>query len=248
MTYLCWLYIFKMVQPTILCWIVQDEKYYLRSIGEDYRADVADIQRDFPELSSDVIFPSLFDADCFFSSVLRISSRGVQLWTHYDVCKCVTMYLQLNLGVDFVKSSWVDWKVLSRFGLLLLLECGVNLKSDFVDFKTAPSRLQADWNQNFHRQNSKIPSNPAQRVTFCSESSHFGLFTRATESYLHTNLLYQIVWSSQGSSSARKNCGVRDKMLAYLHYQEQNEKRLVVCLRQMFKNINVKNLTVYNTS
>jgi len=63
----------------------QNEKYYLRSLGEDSRADVADIRRDFPELSSDVIFPSLFAAECFFSSVLRISSRGVQLWTHYDV-------------------------------------------------------------------------------------------------------------------------------------------------------------------
>jgi len=65
--------------------ICKDEKYYLRSIGEDSRADIADIHRDFPELSPDVIFPPLFDPECFFSSVFRISSPGVQLWTHYDV-------------------------------------------------------------------------------------------------------------------------------------------------------------------
>jgi len=67
----------------------QEEKYYFRSIGEDSRADVADIRQDFPELSPDVIFAPLFDAECFFSSVLRMSSRDVQLWTHYDVCQCL---------------------------------------------------------------------------------------------------------------------------------------------------------------
>lgn len=65
--------------------VCKEEKYYLRSLGEDSRADVADIRRDFPELSADVSFPPLFDPERFFSSVLRISSPGVQLWTHYDV-------------------------------------------------------------------------------------------------------------------------------------------------------------------
>lgn len=71
----------------------QDEKYYLRSIGEDSRSDVADIRRDFPELSSDVVFPPLFDVESFFSSVFRISSRGVQLWTHYDVCETSFLHI-----------------------------------------------------------------------------------------------------------------------------------------------------------
>jgi len=71
--------------------LCKEEKYYLRSIGEDSRADVADIRRDFPELSDDITFPALFDAERFFSSVLRISSRGVQLWTHYDVCELTSV-------------------------------------------------------------------------------------------------------------------------------------------------------------
>jgi len=57
----------------------------LRSIGDNPRKDVADVRKEFPELSADVKFPKLFDEDSFFSSVFRISSRNAQLWTHYDV-------------------------------------------------------------------------------------------------------------------------------------------------------------------
>jgi len=76
----------------------------MRSIAEDYRGDVADIRRDFPELSSDVVFPPLFDAQCLFSSVLRISSCGVQLWTHYDVRKfsSVSFYLSSEICLLWV--------------------------------------------------------------------------------------------------------------------------------------------------
>jgi tRNA wybutosine-synthesizing protein 5 len=63
----------------------KDEKYYFRSLGDDPRNDIADIRKDFSELAPDVHFPEVFEADSFFSSVFRISSRGVQLWTHYDV-------------------------------------------------------------------------------------------------------------------------------------------------------------------
>ena len=66
--------------------VTQTERYYLRSVGsEDAHKQVADIRRDFPELGGDVRFPALFDEDQFFSSVFRIASRGIQLWTHYDV-------------------------------------------------------------------------------------------------------------------------------------------------------------------
>ena len=66
--------------------LFQTEKYYLRSLGEgDPRKTKADIRKDFPELSADVIIPPFFDEDKFFSSVFRISSKGIQLWTHYDV-------------------------------------------------------------------------------------------------------------------------------------------------------------------
>ncbi|GAB1284981.1 tRNA wybutosine-synthesizing protein 5 [Apodemus speciosus] len=62
-----------------------DEKYYLRSLGEDPRKDVADIRQQFPALGGDITFPMFFREEQFFSSVFRISSPGLQLWTHYDV-------------------------------------------------------------------------------------------------------------------------------------------------------------------
>ncbi|XP_004628660.1 tRNA wybutosine-synthesizing protein 5 isoform X1 [Octodon degus] len=65
--------------------ISEDEKYYLRSLGEDPRKDVADIRKQFPLLEGDIKFPKFFEEEQFFSSVFRISSPGLQLWTHYDV-------------------------------------------------------------------------------------------------------------------------------------------------------------------
>lgn len=65
--------------------ISEDEKYYLRSLGEDPRKDVADIRQQFPSLGEDIKFPIFFKEEQFFSSVFRISSPGLQLWTHYDV-------------------------------------------------------------------------------------------------------------------------------------------------------------------
>ncbi|KAM6178987.1 tRNA wybutosine-synthesizing protein 5 isoform 2-T2 [Rhynchocyon petersi] len=65
--------------------IAEDEKYYLRSLGEDPRKDVADIRKQFPLLEGDIKFPAFFNEEQFFSSVFRISSPGLQLWTHYDV-------------------------------------------------------------------------------------------------------------------------------------------------------------------
>ncbi|NXF50230.1 TYW5 protein, partial [Oceanites oceanicus] len=64
---------------------LQDEKYYLRSVGEDARKDIADIRKQFPILAEDVQIPEYFEKEQFFSSVFRISSAGLQLWTHYDV-------------------------------------------------------------------------------------------------------------------------------------------------------------------
>ncbi|POI27320.1 hypothetical protein CIB84_008930 [Bambusicola thoracicus] len=63
----------------------EDEKYYLRSVGEDVRKDIADIRKQFPVLAEDVQIPEYFEKEQFFSSVFRISSAGLQLWTHYDV-------------------------------------------------------------------------------------------------------------------------------------------------------------------
>lgn len=48
--------------------------------------DIADIRQQFPSLGEDITFPMFFREEQFFSSVFRISSPGLQLWTHYDVC------------------------------------------------------------------------------------------------------------------------------------------------------------------
>ncbi|KAL8274752.1 hypothetical protein Esti_001301 [Eimeria stiedai] len=48
--------------------------------------------RDYPELAKDVTLPITSDSDSYFSSVLRISSSGFRLFTHYDVLD--NLYLQ----------------------------------------------------------------------------------------------------------------------------------------------------------
>ncbi|XP_067458996.1 tRNA wybutosine-synthesizing protein 5 [Thunnus thynnus] len=65
--------------------LCEDESYYLRSLGEDVRKEPADLSKQFPDLAEDFHTPHFFDPDQFFSSVFRISSCGLQLWTHYDV-------------------------------------------------------------------------------------------------------------------------------------------------------------------
>lgn len=63
----------------------QREKYYLRALGKDVRRDRANFKEQFPELAEDLVIPEIFPTHLFFSSVFRISSPGVRLWTHYDV-------------------------------------------------------------------------------------------------------------------------------------------------------------------
>ncbi|MFT7815046.1 tRNA wybutosine-synthesizing protein 5 isoform X1 [Arapaima gigas] len=65
--------------------ISEDESYYLRSLGEDSRKEPADLRKQFPGLAEDFCIPEFFDPEQFFSCVFRISSCGLQLWTHYDV-------------------------------------------------------------------------------------------------------------------------------------------------------------------
>ena len=79
---------------------IQDEKYYLRSLGVNPRKDVADVHKDFPQLAPDLRIPDLYPEDRFFSSVFRIASRGVQLWTHYDVGKYT--FFDFPKSIDFL--------------------------------------------------------------------------------------------------------------------------------------------------
>jgi len=63
-----------------------NEVYYLRSLGNDSRGrDVASLELHYPQLAQDVKIPDFIEADSIFSTVLRVASNGVQLWTHYDV-------------------------------------------------------------------------------------------------------------------------------------------------------------------
>eukprot|EP00730_Choanoeca_flexa_P018559 TRINITY_DN9029_c0_g1_i3.p1 TRINITY_DN9029_c0_g1~~TRINITY_DN9029_c0_g1_i3.p1 ORF type:complete len:683 (+),score=127.18 TRINITY_DN9029_c0_g1_i3:81-2051(+) len=64
------------------------ELLYLRSMGVNFRKDVANLQATFPELAADFALPDgvpQIPEYKLFSTALRISSAGVQLWTHYDV-------------------------------------------------------------------------------------------------------------------------------------------------------------------
>ncbi|CAG0925648.1 unnamed protein product, partial [Notodromas monacha] len=63
------------------------EYFYLRALGNDARGrDVADFRMHFPAISEDFVVPEgIYPEGRLFSSVLRVSSGDVQLWTHYDV-------------------------------------------------------------------------------------------------------------------------------------------------------------------
>ena len=62
-------------------------RYYLRSIGVNPRKEPANLSESFPVLAADVTLPLhlLPHESAMFSTVLRISSPGIRLWTHYDV-------------------------------------------------------------------------------------------------------------------------------------------------------------------
>lgn len=59
--------------------------YYLRSLGGNPRKDVANFEKDYPELADDLHLPPIVPPERIFSSVFRVSSAKLSLWTHYDV-------------------------------------------------------------------------------------------------------------------------------------------------------------------
>ena len=65
---------------------LNNEFIYFRAIGSNPRKVVACFQESFPKLSQDFEVPKvLFPKEKYFSSVLRVSAAGMQLWVHYDV-------------------------------------------------------------------------------------------------------------------------------------------------------------------
>ena len=80
---------------------LQTEKYYLRALGDDPRKDIANIHEQFPDLAEDIQFPDFYPKERFFSSVFRICSPGMQLWTHYDV-SWISLYFVWSFYVGFI--------------------------------------------------------------------------------------------------------------------------------------------------
>lgn len=63
------------------------EKYYLRAVSEDNpRQRPVQLETDFPAIAGEFQLPdNLLDSEKVFSSVLRVSSGDIRVWTHYDV-------------------------------------------------------------------------------------------------------------------------------------------------------------------
>jgi tRNA wybutosine-synthesizing protein 5 len=102
----------------------QKSSYYLRWVGDDPRGQTkANFHQDFPGLCHDFQFPTefFFKSEQYFSSVLRLSSPGIRVWTHYDVMDNIYVQIvghksvilwppneSLNLYLDGDKSKVVD--------------------------------------------------------------------------------------------------------------------------------------------
>ncbi|XP_054277778.1 tRNA wybutosine-synthesizing protein 5-like [Macrosteles quadrilineatus] len=87
-----------------------NELYYLRSLSNERRGrEVADLRKQYPQISEDIQIPPFFDEDDFFSSVLRISSKGIQLWTHYDIMDNLLIQVQGRKRVVLFKPSDVNY-------------------------------------------------------------------------------------------------------------------------------------------
>ncbi len=113
------------------------ERYYLRDVGQDPRGrQVARLDRDFPELAEDFKLDGFFDHDRLFSSVLRISSAGLRLWTHYDVMD--NLYAQVR-----GRKKAVLWAPDQALNLYLDGDKSRVLDVDGADEKEFPLFLQA---------------------------------------------------------------------------------------------------------
>ncbi|XP_028291726.1 tRNA wybutosine-synthesizing protein 5 isoform X2 [Gouania willdenowi] len=149
----------------------ENESYYLRSLGEDVRKEPADLSRQFPELSEDFHIPSFFEPEQFFSSVFRISSCALQLWTHYDVMdnllaqvtgvkrvvlfspqNALHLYLSVSLGL--------------RFATCFTSSAGSALVRDFVHFQRGGNwEGLSEWGTD---SNSAMPLCHGSKVKECS--------------------------------------------------------------------------------
>ncbi|XP_061413585.1 tRNA wybutosine-synthesizing protein 5 isoform X1 [Lethenteron reissneri] len=118
----------------------ENEKYYLRALGNDPKKDVADIRKQFPELAKDVILPEFYEEEQFFSSVFRISSPGIQLWTHYDVMDNMLIQVVGRKRVVLFSPSDVPFLYLNG-------DKSEVLDIDSPDLKTFPEFSKATWHE-----------------------------------------------------------------------------------------------------
>lgn len=59
---------------------------YLRSVASEKRGKkAANIRDDFPEIADDFIIPEYMSELDIFSTILRISTNNLQVWTHFDL-------------------------------------------------------------------------------------------------------------------------------------------------------------------
>lgn len=90
------------------------EFYYLRSLSSERRGkEVADISKQFPEIVNDIKIPMFFEESDYFSSVLRIGSAGVQLWTHYDIMDNMLIQVQGRKRVVLFNPSDIPYLYLN---------------------------------------------------------------------------------------------------------------------------------------
>ena len=112
------------------CLLAQGERFYLRSVGTwDPRREKAHLPDLFPELHSDFPLPlDLLPESSYFSSILRVSSGGIQLWPHYDVMDNILIQISGTKRVLLWPPS--EAKNLRLHGSS---SCVTDIESDHVD-------------------------------------------------------------------------------------------------------------------
>lgn len=84
-----------------------------RALGKDPRKDVAHFASDFPDLAKDLELPQLYEPQDYFSSVMRVGSPGLHLWTHYDAVSVLWTFS--NTSIVGQKPACSLWYGIDKF-------------------------------------------------------------------------------------------------------------------------------------
>ena len=146
---------------------------YFRSIGMNPRKHASNIRLSHPGLAKDINLPaelisaiaqeqnsntskslSEIDSDHYFSSVLRISSAHLQLWTHYDVMDNILIHVTGEKLVTLIEPSFHEE---------LRLPSGINQSS------SPETEIYGDYRDPLNDYpKKKISSNPMDTVKRCN--------------------------------------------------------------------------------